>query len=84
MGRPFFDHKDPISIRDWVPFWLQLERESQSNIKKETVSFRETVSRIHLTTTISLLLRPNTSGEYISSALAGGTTKVPGVVALAT
>ncbi len=32
----------------------------------------------------SLPLRPKTSGEYISSALAGGTTKVPGVVARAT
>jgi hypothetical protein len=32
-------------------------------------------------TTRSLPLRPNTSGEYISSALAGGTTNVPGVVA---
>lgn len=36
------------------------------------------------TITQSLALRPNTSGEYISSALAGGTTKVPGVVARAT
>ena len=36
------------------------------------------------TITLSLLLRPKTSGEYISSALAGGTTKVPGVVARAT
>ena len=35
------------------------------------------------TITQSLLLRPKTSGEYISSALDGGTTKVPGVVALA-
>ena len=31
----------------------------------------------------SLALRPKTSGEYISSALAGGTTKRPGVVARA-
>jgi len=31
-------------------------------------------------TTKSLELRPNTSGEYISSALAGGTTNSPGVV----
>jgi hypothetical protein len=36
------------------------------------------------TITQSLALRPKTSGEYISSALAGGTTKVPGVVARAT
>ena len=36
------------------------------------------------TITQSLPLRPNTSGEYISSALAGGTTNVPGVVARAT
>jgi hypothetical protein len=35
-------------------------------------------------TTLSLALRPNTSGEYISSALAGGTTNSPGVVARAT
>ena len=34
--------------------------------------------------TQSLALRPKTSGEYISSAFAGGTTNVPGVVALAT
>jgi hypothetical protein len=36
------------------------------------------------TITQSLLLRPKTSGEYISSALAGGTTNIPGVVARAT
>ncbi len=36
------------------------------------------------TITQSLLLRPKTSGEYISSALVGGTTKIPGVVARAT
>jgi hypothetical protein len=36
------------------------------------------------TITQSLLLRPKTSGEYISSTLAGGTTNVPGVVARAT
>ena len=35
------------------------------------------------TITQSLPLRPNTSGEYISSALAGGTTNLPGVVARA-
>ena len=37
----------------------------------------------YLIITQSLLLRPNTSGEYISSALVGGTTNVPGVVARA-
>jgi hypothetical protein len=36
------------------------------------------------TITTSLALRPNTSGEYISSAFAGGTTKRPGTVARAT
>jgi hypothetical protein len=36
------------------------------------------------TMTMSPPLRPKTSGEYISSALAGGTTNVPGVVARAT
>jgi len=36
------------------------------------------------TITTSLPLRPKTSGEYISSALAGGTMNVPGVVARAT
>ena len=35
------------------------------------------------TITVSLPVRPNTSGEYISSACAGGTTYVPGVVARA-
>ncbi len=35
-------------------------------------------------TTRSLGPRPKVSGSYISSALAGGTTKVPGVVARAT
>ncbi|MGD9092770.1 MAG: hypothetical protein PVF74_07965, partial [Anaerolineales bacterium] len=34
------------------------------------------------TITQSLLLRLNTSGEYISYALVGGTTNVPGVLAL--
>jgi len=37
----------------------------------------------YFTITISLPLRPNTSGEYISSAFAGGATKVLGVVARA-
>jgi hypothetical protein len=37
----------------------------------------------YFTTTQSLPLLPKTSGEYISSALAGGTMKVPGVVARA-
>ena len=36
------------------------------------------------TTSMSVPLRPNVSGEYISSALAGGTTNEPGVVARAT
>jgi len=35
------------------------------------------------TITQSLPLRPKTSGEYISSALAGGTMNMPGVVARA-
>lgn len=35
------------------------------------------------TTTRSVPLRPKVSGWYISSALAGGTTKLPGVVARA-
>ena len=35
------------------------------------------------TTTQSVPDRPNVSGAYISSALAGGATKLPGVVALA-
>lgn len=35
------------------------------------------------TTTLSLAPRPNVSGWYISSALGGGTIKVPGVVARA-
>lgn len=39
--------------------------------------------RPYLIITRSLPLRPNTSGVYISSALAGGTTNSPGVVALA-
>ncbi len=42
------------------------------------------VSGLYSTIIQSLPLRPKTSGEYISSALAGGTTKVPGVVARAT
>ena len=37
----------------------------------------------HSTITRSLPLRPNTSGVYISSALAGGTMNSPGVVARA-
>src|SRR5687768_2858654 len=36
------------------------------------------------TMTRSLAARPNVSGKYISSALVGGTTKLPGVVARAT
>ncbi len=38
----------------------------------------------HSTITRSLAERPNVSGMYISSALVGGTTKLPGVVARAT
>ncbi len=37
----------------------------------------------YFTVTESLPLRPKTSGEYISSALAGGTMNMPGVVARA-
>ena len=37
----------------------------------------------HLTTTRSDALRPKVSGVYISSALVGGTTNSPGVVARA-
>jgi len=40
--------------------------------------------RSYSTITRSLALRPNVSGMYISSALVGGTTKVPGVVGRAT
>ncbi len=36
------------------------------------------------TTRTSLALRPKVSGEYISSAFAGGTMKRPGVVARVT
>ncbi len=43
-----------------------------------------TLRATYSTITQSLALRPKTSGEYISSALEGGTTKVPGVVARAT
>jgi hypothetical protein len=39
---------------------------------------------LYSTITQSLLPRPKTSGEYISSALVGGTTNLPGVVARAT
>ena len=39
---------------------------------------------IYSTTTRSPPERPKVSGVYISSALAGGTTKSPGVVARAT
>ncbi len=38
---------------------------------------------LSFTTTKSLPLLPNTSGEYNSSALAGGATNVPGVAARA-
>lgn len=38
----------------------------------------------YCTTSRSLPARPKVSGWYISSALVGGTTKVPGVVARAT
>ena len=41
-------------------------------------------SPAYSTTTRSVPLRPKTSGEYISSALVGGTMNVPGVVARAT
>lgn len=42
-----------------------------------------TRSTAHSTITRSLPLRPKVSGAYISSALAGGTTNTPGVVARA-
>jgi hypothetical protein len=38
----------------------------------------------HSTMSLSPGPRPKVSGEYISSALGGGTTKMPGVVARAT
>jgi hypothetical protein len=42
------------------------------------------VFAIYSTFTKSVPVRPKVSGWYISSALAGGATKVPGVVARAT
>ena len=45
---------------------------------------REASPSLYSTTMRSLAPRPKVSGAYISSALAGGTTKVPGVVARAT
>jgi len=44
----------------------------------------ELASQLDSTITMSDDERPNVSGAYISSALVGGTTKVPGVVARAT
>ena len=54
------------------------------NQSKGAIACRVILAFLYSTITKSLLLRPNTSGEYISSTLVGGTTKVPGVVARAT
>jgi hypothetical protein len=50
---------------------------------KITIELFKKTALAYWTITMLLPLRPKTSGEYISSALAGGTTKRPGVVARA-
>jgi hypothetical protein len=47
------------------------------------VDSNDVVVHRYSTITRSLAPRPNVSGMYISSALGGGTTKLPGVVARA-
>ena len=76
-----------------IGYWKQLTSRRYSGhwpggSHHETVSmlpvgwFDRTVC--YSTTTLSDAERPKVSGEYISSALVGGTTKWPGVVARAT
>src|SRR5262249_26010481 len=61
------------------------DRLSEPHVERVGGDEREGVEApLHSTTTLSPPLRPNVSGLYISSALVGGTTNVPGVVARAT
>jgi hypothetical protein len=57
---------------------------AESSARAQKVAVLQDGQGFYSTITQSLLPRPKTSGAYISSALAGGTTKVPGVVARAT
>ena len=65
----------------WIPIAFQ---EGGTSVQNPRVLERVGDEDYHYSTiTQSDPLRPNTSGEYISSARAGGTTYVPGVVARA-
>jgi pimeloyl-ACP methyl ester carboxylesterase len=69
----------PLTDKSYPPIFCQ-----QKWALKQAPIFVSTIPLSYSTITRSLALRPKTSGEYISSALAGGTTKSPGVVARAT
>jgi len=72
-----------ISFRRWNREAITAKNLPQVLNPREVVVLEIEQLDSYSTTTQSLALRPNTSGEYISSAFAGGTTKVPGVVARA-
>ena len=70
---------DPIILQQ-DEFFLSHFQQSKETPGRESLPW---VISSYFTITQSLPLRPKTSGEYISSALAGGTMNVPGVVARA-
>ena len=76
-GRAGLDgHLDPALPLRYGHGDLGLDRRSGEQYQQEQPHY-STITR-------SLALLPKVSGWYISSALAGGTTKLPGVVARAT
>ncbi len=63
--------------------WQRRETSTRRDVNLVIDEFRRTAHG-YSTITRSLPERPNVSGAYISSARAGGATKLPGVVARAT
>lgn len=57
--------------------------ETVSSLDKRDAPAVGRLAVVYFTTNLAVAVRPNTSGEYISSAFKGGKTYSPGVVASA-
>ena len=70
-----------VGSRNWLQF-LKIDCTRAALVQRTLEFFRPACASYSMTTR-SVAPRPNTSGEYISSALGGLAVKVPGVVARA-
>lgn len=92
MKYPYGDRFPHCEVYGWMYYTGTHRGGYHPHDTRHEMGFRSTWDRqrsdsaalVYSTITQSLLPRPKTSGEYISSALAGGTMNVPGVVARAT